>query len=357
MSTILSLSRSSSYSLSSQVVRRGTVHRRNLHRGHARLVQPEQNYSDYTTSTDSSAYVTAATHLDESSTSHVSVDECILQAIDTSSGAAFDTIHLRSLGEIDLHSLDLGAQRTDSTYPPVTRNSWSSQIPPWKIGQDVQVSEIPTLILTEPTPMIPQSPVFIPQSPITVQQFFSAAASTGPRRVPAETKLRRPGPTHTSPSGYLAPSLTSCSDCGLVEFDQGLQCQKCNRRRLACKVWYDRATDGGQRRRWLTEPYIRPGKCNETNREIPTTRDLTIFGYPAALCSSDYRLGRTPDAPYPRQRIVWDIWKTIKRRLVQARQKLAIQRSVSSVRQTLDASAKPLRHHLRSPVPFKPVVV
>ncbi|EKM61770.1 uncharacterized protein PHACADRAFT_248612 [Phanerochaete carnosa HHB-10118-sp] len=103
---------------------------------------------------------------------------------------------------------------------------------------------------------MPQSPVFVPQSPITVSKFFEAL-DPPPNEAP-EAQIRS--------LVSSAPHLASCGECGLFEFEKGLQCRDCDQQWLACKVWY-RAQDGG-RRRWLTAPYIRPGESNARNRAL-----------------------------------------------------------------------------------------
>lgn len=113
------------------------------------------------------------------------------------------------------------------------------------------------MALTVPTPIIPQSPVFVPHSPITVNKFFEAVS-------PEATESLGMEPIR--PAVSIIPTLASCGDCGLFEFEHGLQCCECNERWLACKVWY-RSQDGG-RRRWLTEPYIRPAESNARNRAL-----------------------------------------------------------------------------------------
>ncbi len=128
---------------------------------------------------------------------------------------------------------------------------------PFQATDDDIRSTYPSLVLTIPTPMVPQSPYFVPQSPITVPKFFSAL----PHAAHAET----PNETRKIPM-TLTPTLPSCAACGLFEFENNLQCRTCDKGWLACKVWY-RAHDGG-RRRWLTEPYIRPGESDARNRAI-----------------------------------------------------------------------------------------
>ena len=153
----------------------------------------------------------------------------------------------------------------------------------------------PSIMLTVPTPTVPQSPAFAAHSPITVSKFFSAlthAQSQGdahlnlpctsipsdasqplvPGTAPLDPQLLSLGQTSHDPANPsnpalpLPPPLPSCGSCGLAEFDAGLQCRACARRWLACKVWY-RAQDGG-RRRWLAAPYVRPAESNARNRAI-----------------------------------------------------------------------------------------
>lgn len=165
-------------------------------------------------------------------------------------------------------------------------------------------------MLTIPTPALPHSPLFVPQSPITVSKFFFATALSTPR--PDELAL---GPAVLPLSGPLVPSLTSCGYCGLPEFDQGIQCRLCHERWLACKVWY-RANDGGHRR-WLTEPYIRPGECNETNRAM--MRGLGVAGFSSALCSlDDVYSKRTKRNSYMARLSREHIWRSVKNKAILA---------------------------------------
>ena len=148
-----------------------------------------------------------------------------------------------------------------------------------------------------PTPAPPQSPLvlFIPQSPITVLKFLTAAAS--PNEFTPQSCTSHFHSTSTSYRTPPAPTLPSCDNCNSTfpSFDQRTSCHACDDRWLACKVWY-RATDGG-RRRWLTEPYIRPGECNETNRAILRELESELgfgLGLGSALVDLEDRYYVTP---------------------------------------------------------------
>lgn len=176
----------------------------------------------------------------------------MLQAIDRSTGVIFERVYhggqrtsdsVLALGS----SSDLSFHIVPSTLFPATR-------PPF--CTEAHAVRRPAMILTVPTPALPQSPVFVPQSPITVSKFFEALEPEASEHLTEAA----------SSSGLQAPSLASCGECGLFEFEQGSQCRDCDRRWLACKVWY-RAQDGG-RRRWLSVPYIRPAESNAQNRAL-----------------------------------------------------------------------------------------
>ncbi|KAH9932101.1 uncharacterized protein BXZ73DRAFT_44, partial [Epithele typhae] len=124
----------------------------------------------------------------------------------------------------------------------------------------------PSIMLTLPTPVLPQSPVFRPRSPITLRKYMQATTSDCG------------SPTATPASGFLSPvpSVPSCDRCCLGQLDQGFTCRSCERQWMACKMWYQ-ANDGG-RRRWLTEPFIRPAESNANARAV-----MDMLGVPGAV--------------------------------------------------------------------------
>lgn len=173
----------------------------------------------------------------------------ILQALDRDTGIVFDRV---CQGGQPPGDPPLPGYSSDISYRIVSA-------PSIEAGQCTEALDItmPSVMLTVPTPMHPQSPIFVTQSPITVSKFFEAL---DPEAISTQLATAQPY-TLSRP-----PSLAACGDCGLFEFEQGLQCRECDKRWLACKVWY-RAQDGG-RRRWLTAPYIRPGESNAQNRAL-----------------------------------------------------------------------------------------
>ena len=178
----------------------------------------------------------------------------VLQAVDRSTGVVFERVHQggrNSSEDVRIHSpgysSDLSFQLVPSAWLSMTDDS---------LGADAMNIDRPSMMLTLPTPVMPHSPVFVPQSPITVSKFFEAL-DPPPAGTPAD---------HTRSLVSAAPPLASCGECGLVEFEQGIQCRACDQQWLACKVWY-RAHDGG-RRRWLSAPYILPGESNARNRAL-----------------------------------------------------------------------------------------
>ncbi|KAH9897709.1 hypothetical protein C8Q73DRAFT_682272 [Cubamyces lactineus] len=132
----------------------------------------------------------------------------------------------------------------------------------------------PSLMLTLPTPQIAHSPVFVPRSPITLSKYVEA---TTPIRGCNLLAPLSPATSCASPSSSPAPSVPSCDRCclGQLEID-GVVCRACEKQWLACKMWYQ-AHDGG-RRRWLTEPYIKPAES--------TARVRAVMG--SVLASSEY---------------------------------------------------------------------
>ncbi|KAI0354646.1 hypothetical protein OH77DRAFT_1496599 [Trametes cingulata] len=125
---------------------------------------------------------------------------------------------------------------------------------------------VPSLMLTLPTPQIAHSPVFRPRSPITLSKY-----------VEATTPTYMPNPLSLSPSTSMspAPSVPSCDRCCLAQLEYGLICRPCEKQWLACKMWYQ-AHDGG-RRRWLTEPYIKPAESTASIRAV-----MGVLGVPGS---------------------------------------------------------------------------
>ncbi|KAI0094161.1 hypothetical protein BDY19DRAFT_911397 [Irpex rosettiformis] len=254
------------------------------------LRYPFTSFSSYHRSdhTGDSEYLTAPSHFEESRSVHESslADIPILRAVDKSSGAVFERIHQGHQGEISAHiaATLLGSSSQLAVHPVSTSHQ--------PLGDECTTQ--PVLVLTMPTPLVPHSPLFIPQSPITVSKFFSAVALATPNPTGTDAQTTShfdpssssssnsgsgslsgsfsrlgPDPSYLSPPPntlQVPPPLLSCGTCTLPEFEQDAQCRICNERWLACKIWY-RANDGG-RRRWLTEPYVRPGECNSVNRAM-----------------------------------------------------------------------------------------
>ncbi|KAI0334041.1 hypothetical protein GY45DRAFT_1359275 [Cubamyces sp. BRFM 1775] len=122
----------------------------------------------------------------------------------------------------------------------------------------------PSLMLTLPTPQIAHSPVFVPRSPITLSKYVEATTP-----VCGSNPLAPPSPATScaSPSLSPAPSVPSCDRCCLGQLERdGIVCRACEKQWLACKMWYQ-AHDGG-RRRWLTEPYIKPAESTASVRAV-----------------------------------------------------------------------------------------
>ncbi len=118
-----------------------------------------------------------------------------------------------------------------------------------------------------PTPQISQSPIFQPRSPISLAKYVQA------------TTLQ-PSPALSVSSGVLSPSpvpsIPSCDRSCLAQLEEGLICRSCQRQWLACKMWYH-ANDGG-RRRWLTEPLIRPAESTASVRAL-----MGVLGVPGNI--------------------------------------------------------------------------
>lgn len=151
----------------------------------------------------------------------------------------------------------------------------------------------PLLTLTMPTPAPPQSPLFVPQSPITVLKFLTAAAS--PNEFTPQSCTSHFPSTNTSYCMPPAPTLPSCDNCDFIlpSFDQRTSCHACDDCWLACKVWYR----DGWRRRWLTEPYIKPGECIKTNRAVLRELESELgfgLGLGSALVDLEDRYYVTP---------------------------------------------------------------
>ena len=217
--------------------------------------------SGCTGTSGNSEYATAPSALDATTSTRPQMDADephVLQAVDRGSGVVFQRVCQGMQGEVDMQDaanvISLNYYTNDLSYHMVPRDWLAATGYTTKAKHSEFDGPMPSLILTVPTPAVPQAPVFVSQSPITVSKFFSATAA-----VHASLNPDQVGPSQheyfywpsTQPQ-TVAPSLTSCGQCGLFEFDQGLQCRACNERWLACKVWY-RANDGGHKR-WLTEP-------------------------------------------------------------------------------------------------------
>ncbi|EIW64451.1 uncharacterized protein TRAVEDRAFT_41863 [Trametes versicolor FP-101664 SS1] len=118
-------------------------------------------------------------------------------------------------------------------------------------------SQLPSLMLTLPTPQIAQSPVFRPRSPITLFKYVEATTPTRDSNPLSFPAIATPSP---------APSIPACDRCCLAQLEDGVICRSCEKQWLACKMWYQ-AHDGG-RRRWLTEPYINPAESTASIRAV-----------------------------------------------------------------------------------------
>lgn len=218
-------------------------YRREVDRSFVQSSMPAR--SSYTI--DYSQYYTAY------STFRENTDHAVLQAIDRETGVIFDRVCQG--GRLSSGNLPtLCSEPNDLCYRVVPSSHLEAAAT--SRHADGALLPRPSLILTLPTPVVPQSPVFVPQSPITVSKFFDALEPDA-----APTERRRARTTLA-----LAPSLESCGACGLAAFEQGVQCRACDRRWLACKVWY-RAQDGG-RRRWLSAPYVRPAESTAQTRAL-----------------------------------------------------------------------------------------
>ncbi|KAI0652544.1 hypothetical protein C8Q79DRAFT_938182 [Trametes meyenii] len=168
---------------------------------------------------------------------------------DESSGVAFARVFLGSDERLPAASRSVAAPCKTSLVSTPTADSSSS--PNFLVA--------PSLVLTMPTPQIAHSPIFVPHSPITLSKYVEATTHTS-----AYNPL---GPS-PAPSASLspAPSLPTCDRCCLAQLEDGLICRACEKQWLACKLWYH-AHDGG-RRRWLTEPYIKPAESTARVRAV-----------------------------------------------------------------------------------------
>ncbi|KAI0673818.1 hypothetical protein C8Q78DRAFT_1019192 [Trametes maxima] len=169
---------------------------------------------------------------------------------DESSGVAFARVCLGSDERILAASGSVAApRRTPLVFTPTANNLTSPNF----------LMAPPSLVLTMPTPQIPYSPIFVPHSPITLSKYVEATTHS--------SVYNSFGPS-PAPSASLspAPSLPACDRCCLAQLEDGLVCRVCEKQWLACKLWYQ-AHDGG-RRRWLTEPYIKPAESTARVRAV-----------------------------------------------------------------------------------------
>ena len=213
----------------------------------------------------------------------------VLQAVDRHTGIVFDRVCQGGISS----DVNLPGFSSDLSYQLVSTTAGPNASPFVEVDDFAK----PSMVLTVPTPIPPQSPVFIPQSPITISKFFEA--------VDEETEAAgfSTGIPETSSMGQPPPSLGLCGECGLFEFEHGLQCRDCDRQWLACKVWYQ-AQDGG-RKRWLNTPYIRPGESNAHNRAL-----MHGLGVPGCRFGTEDMVDATcTDRDRPPVRA----WKTVRR--------------------------------------------
>ncbi|CDO73419.1 hypothetical protein BN946_scf185013.g53 [Trametes cinnabarina] len=193
-----------------------------------------------------SAYHTAVSHLTDLSGAGAIVPS---QINDENADAVFSQVYfgpyviLPAAGSFTGESM---AAQSNSDSGSLTAQGTGSS--------NVNYLAAPTLMLTLPTPQIAQSPVFVPHSPITLAKYVEATTP-----VHMLDPLRPHSlPSSTSFSLSPAPPLPMCDRCCLAQLGDGVVCRPCEKQWLACKVWYQ-AHDGG-RRRWLTEPYIKPAE-------------------------------------------------------------------------------------------------
>ncbi|KAI8990668.1 hypothetical protein BD414DRAFT_569590 [Trametes punicea] len=210
---------------------------------------------------DSSApseYHTAPSHFTD-----VSGLETIVPPIlfDESSGVVFSRVCLapdgRPLPTFGSSTGDYDASQPCVPISPMTPSSESCS---------AGFLDAPSLMLTLPTPQVAHSPVFVPRSPITLLNYVEA---TTPVRM--LNPLSLPSSASMSP----APPLPSCERCCLAQLEEGIVCRACEKQWLACKMWYQ-AHDGG-RRRWLTEPYIKPAESTASVRAV-----MSVLGVPGS---------------------------------------------------------------------------
>ena len=138
----------------------------------------------------------------------------------------------------------------------------------------------PSIVLTLPTPRVPQSPVFRPHSPITLDKYIQATSAENASTICLST----------------IPSLPSCDLQCLSQLDVRPPCRSCERQWLACKMWYQ-ASDGGRRQR-LTAPFIRPAESNTNLRAV-----MDFLGVPGGTESTGaVGLGLdSPDSDAPKE--------------------------------------------------------
>ena len=204
----------------------------------------------------------------------------MLQAMDRETGIVFQRVYLGKQASNQNTNVLSADYPSDLSFHLVSSACVTSLAGPSDCAGSSPTMQRPSMTLTMPTPVVPQSPVFVPHSPITVPKFFEAL-SESPQTV---------HPERSCPTLSPASSLASCGNCGLFEFEHGLQCRQCDEWWLACKVWY-RAHDGGRRRR-LTEPYVRPGESNARNRAL--MHELGVL-----CCAATDAMGTTHDDSVP----------------------------------------------------------
>ncbi|KAI0756429.1 hypothetical protein C8Q80DRAFT_29134 [Daedaleopsis nitida] len=190
----------------------------------------------------------------------------------------------------------------------------------------------PAIVFTMPTPQISQSPIFQPRSPITLAKYVQA---TSPR-----TFLASPV---SNGSLYPVPSIPSCDRCCLAQLEEGYICRSCERQWLACKMWYQ-VNDGG-RRRWLTEPLIRPAESTASIRAV-----MGVFGVPgdASKVGLGLELKVKKDLPFKVVATPLDP-SSLRRRQMRKSTK---PRAWNGVRAMFSSSLKTLLHASRAPHPI-----
>lgn len=155
-------------------------------------------------------------------------------------------------------------------------------------------TKTPIIQITQATPTLLDSSVFKHRTLFTLLKYLQATPfrrNTSPRSGSSTASL-----TSTS----SVPSVPSCDRCSLAQLEHSADCRACERQWFARKIWYQKHE---RRRRWLTEPFIRPAESNDDVRAVMEFLRGPCSNDPVTLISLASQL-QTPGKKEPSSQVV-----------------------------------------------------